>query len=259
MRDIKVTQRFTENKRTLNLFLAEATKYQPLTPAQEQTATKEELIKHNMLFVVSVAKYYHVKNIDIMDLISEGMIGLDIAADRFDKTKGFKFISYAVIWIRQKMIEYLNLHSDTVYLPRKHKEMYSKINRHLDKKNDATDDELAEVIGDHGDFYVKSYKQGHSIESMDSHYDWLDDDFQKQYASDESAEVLSDDYDRKQIVKKIYNLLDDREAFIIQKLYIEGVSLNYVGDKLNLTHERIRQIRNFALKKIRHRIGELSL
>jgi len=105
MRPIQIEKSFTQHN--IQSFLTEAAKYKPLTPEQEITATPEQLVKHSMLFVVSIAKQYGGRASDLKDLIQEGMIGLIKASERYDATKGFKFITYAVWYIQQAIMAYL--------------------------------------------------------------------------------------------------------------------------------------------------------
>jgi RNA polymerase primary sigma factor len=210
----------------------------------------DELIKSNLRFVISIAKEYQNQGLPLADLISEGNLGLIIAAKRFDYTKGFRFISYAVWWIKQAIIQSLNENSRMVRLPANVINKLSKIKREIEEfekkfERRPLDGDEIEVI-----FYP----------TVTSFNNTVNED------GDELIELLEDinsirpdvDIDADEEVKghlnKILSVLTDREKAIIEMYYgLNGsaLTLEEIGEEFNLTKERIRQIKFRSLRKLR--------
>lgn len=222
-----------------------------------------ELVKANLKFVVSVAKEYQTKGVLFSDLINEGNYGLIKAAHRFDPTRGFRFISYAVYWIKQSIIQFLNEHGRTIRLP---VNVISKIN--LTKKQMANFEfENGRLPNDNEeiDFNGESLIfEEMNISSCNSLNDYINDE------GDELCDLISDENNIEEIIvkqtdsEKLKNaldetlkVLDDREKQIISFYFglnydYEAMTLEDIGDKFDLTKERIRQIKEKAIRKLRH-------
>lgn len=209
-----------------------------------------ELVNANLRFVIKIAKQYQNKGVALADLISEGNYGLITAAQKFDHTKGFRFISYAVWWIKQAIKHSLNENSRTVRLPANMVNKLSKIKKEADdfeKENQrpATDNDI--------EFVHVPYCSSLSTpinEDGDVLGDMLSDDI---FGSPD--EVISEDENIKNQIKRAMEGLSDREKNIIYCYFgINGhpLTLSQIGEEYGLTKERIRQIKETAIRKIRN-------
>ncbi len=237
----------------------------------DQTAL-QRLTNANLRFVVSVAKQYRNQGLTLGDLINEGNLGLIKAAKRFDETKGFKFISYAVWWIRQSILAAIAENSRIVRLPLNKLGQISKLNKTYSKleqefERDPTPEELSqemditlEKIGETfaNSRYALSLDMPFQIESHDENnlLDVLDNG---EVAPDQSLieESLSAE------VRKALSILSERERAII--IFFFGIggfspaSLEEIGERFNLTRERARQIKEKSLKKLRQHSKSIGL
>jgi RNA polymerase primary sigma factor len=239
--------RFTN--KSLQQFLKEAAKYKPLSPDAEATATPEQLIKHNMLFVVSEAKKISNSATDIKDLISEGMIGLIKAANTFDHTRGFKFISYAVFSIRQAILTYIYDTQSTIRIPAKN---YRFIRIYLELKEKHDDAEIKEMNIFPKYFLrdIHHYPQVFTIENTNE-----DDEMEKQFASDEDTAKHIENLSLSKNMKSILSRLSKDEYYVIKCMYFEEFPMRaiQIAKKLNFTQERIRQLHKQALHKLKQK------
>ena len=223
----------------------------------------ERLVKSNLRFVVSVAKQYQNQGLSLGDLINEGNLGLIKAAKRFDETRGFKFISYAVWWIRQSILQALAEQSRIVRLPLNRVGALNKIGKKFSELEQAferepTASELAEQL----DMSVAEISETIKISgrhlSVDAPFvqgednrllDILPNDLQPPPDSELMRESLRVE------VQQVLTTLSQRDAEVI-KLYfgLEGVTLTLeeIGEKFNLTRERVRQIKEKAIRRLRH-------
>lgn len=214
----------------------------------------DELVNANLRFVIKVAKDYQNKGVSVADLINEGNYGLTVAAHKFDHTKGFRFISYAIWWIRQSILLCLNENSRTVRLPGNIINKLSKIKKEIDsfeKENHRLPSEheveqiqipnctsLNEFINDDNDELVNI----------------IEDNMFK------SPDVLEDEEEelkRKEMKRAMHNL-SDREIKIINHYFgIDGepMTLEIIGEEVGLTKERVRQIKESAIRKVRNNLG----
>lgn len=223
------------------------------------------LIESNLRFVVTVAKEYQKSNISLEDLISEGNIGLIRAVEKFDESRGVKFISYAVWWIRQAIVQSIYDNNNIVRLPINRININSKINKtkeHLyqELNREPTNEEISDssdiCVGYIGSSLMnctwaveKNNKDGDSDESQVSFVDGL--------AGDE-YEKIEKGFNTKAIsmgIKSVLTSLTQRESKII-KMYFgletgEEMNLREIGETLHLTNERVRQLKDHALKKLR--------
>ena len=264
-----------KGNRSLDLYLHEINKTPLLTREQEQELARrirkddksalDNLVKANLRFVVSIAKQYANQGLSLQDLINEGNLGLIKAAHRFDEKRGYKFISYAVWWIRQAMLQSLAEHSRIVRLPlNRAGTLYriGKASRQLDQElgRAPTAGEIAKKLDISEEEVELTSRIANTHVSLDDPYsNDQDDNALVDYLMDENARMpddetfehaLSDD------MEKALNTLSDREKLILS-LYFglnseEPLTLEEIGRKLGLTRERIRQIKEKAVMRLRH-------
>ena len=230
---------------------------------KEGERAKEKLVKANLRFVVSVAKQYQHQGLGLTDLIDEGNIGLVKAAEKFDETRGFKFISYAVWWIRQSILQAIAEQSRIVRLPLNQVGALSKINSEISKfeqKNQRRPSvqELSSLTN------MDEAKLDQTIKA-DNHHISIDAPFQED-DDNSMADVLASgedsradkqvDYESmaKELNTVLSNVLKDREITIVKECFGIGChekGLEEIGDQLGLTRERVRQIREKSIVKLR--------
>ncbi|MDX1478853.1 MAG: RNA polymerase sigma factor RpoD/SigA [Saprospiraceae bacterium] len=275
MRQLKITKSITNREsQSLEKYLQEIGKVDLLTPEEEVDLAKrikegdqialEKLTKANLRFVVSVAKQYQNQGLSLSDLINEGNLGLIKAAQRFDETRGFKFISYAVWWIRQSILQALAEQSRIVRLPLNKVGSLNKINRAFSEleqefEREPSADELAEVLEIPTEEVETTLGVAARHVSMDAPFvegednsllDVLENsntpgtDTQLEY-----NESLSREIDRS------LSTLTERQCDVIKLYFGIGVehpmSLEDIGEKFGLTRERVRQIKDKAINKLR--------
>jgi RNA polymerase primary sigma factor len=211
---------------------------------EEKNKLHKELIIGNLRFVVSIAKQYQNQGLDLSDLISEGNIGLIKSADRFDPNSGLKFISYAVWWIKQAMMAALNENSRTIRIP-------SNLIQETQKKKKKTSfddvDDIDEIT------YTLPFCIGLNRpinEEGDELIDVIRDPNEQN-----PEEVFRTPEEIRKRVDAILSVLDDREKVIIEKYFgLNGVESNLddLGEEFDCTKERIRQLKDKAIKKLRN-------
>ena len=223
----------------------------------------ERLTKANLRFVVSVAKQYHNQGLSLPDLINEGNVGLIKAAEKFDETRGFKFISYAVWWIRQSILQAIAEQSRLVRLPLNQVGSVNKITRELNKfeqehERKPSVDEIAERVDLPEDKIADAMKANSRHVSMDAPIADGEDssmiDFLSGDSSNTDRELAIESL--KAEVSRILKLLTDKEQKVLRAFFgIDGspeMTLDEIGEKYNLTRERVRQIKEKALRRLRH-------
>jgi RNA polymerase primary sigma factor len=223
----------------------------------------EKLTRANLRFVVSVAKQYQNQGLSLPDLINEGNLGLIKAAQRFDETRGFKFISYAVWWIRQSILQAIAEHSRIVRLPLNQVGSLNKLNKAFSKleqqfEREPTEEELAQQL-DLAEDKVKDSIQisGRHI-SMDAplvsgEESTLYDVMVNSDSPKADRDLLKESLQME--IERTLDTLSEREKEII-KLYFgigmnHGLTIDEIGEKFDLTRERVRQIKEKALKRLR--------
>ena len=230
---------------------------------REGERAKDKLVKANLRFVVSVAKQYQHQGLGLTDLIDEGNIGLVKAAEKFDETRGFKFISYAVWWIRQSILQAIAEQSRIVRLPLNQVGALSKINSEISKfeqKNQRRPSvqELSNLTN------IEEAKIDQTIKA-DNHHMSIDAPFQEDddnsmadvlASGDDSRTDRQVDYESmaKELDVVLRNVLKDREITIVRECFGIGChekGLEEIGDQLGLTRERVRQIREKSIVKLR--------
>jgi len=277
MRQLKIAKQVT-NRETASLdkYLQEIGRVDLISPEEEvelarkiragDKAALERLTKANLRFVVSVSKQYQNQGLALPDLINEGNVGLIKAAERFDETRGFKFISYAVWWIRQSILQALAEQARIVRLPlnkigsiNKINKAYSELEQKFERPPSA--EELAEFIGCTTEEIKQSLSHNGRHVSMDaplvegdesssSMYDVLANDSLPGPESNLVVESLRKDIERS------LTALTQRESDVVRLFYgLEGrspMSLDEIGVRFDLTRERVRQIKEKAIRRLKH-------
>ena len=275
MRQLKITKQVT-NRETASLdkYLQEIGKVELISAEEEVELAQrikqgdkialEKLTKANLRFVVSVAKQYQNQGLSLPDLINEGNLGLIKAAQRFDETRGFKFISYAVWWIRQSILQALAEQSRIVRLPlnkigsiNKINKTYAKLEQEFEREPNA--EEIAEVLEITEAEVKESMKNAGRHISMDAPL--VQDEDNTMYdvmKSDEAptpeTELLYESL-RKEIDRAI-STLTQREQDVVRLYFgLNGshpMTLEEIGEKFDLTRERVRQIKEKAIRRLKH-------
>ena len=261
--------------RSLSKYLQEISRFQPLDPEREiELAVRvkqgdrralKELTEANLRFVVSVAKDYQGQGLPLTDLINEGNLGLIKAAERFDESRGFKFISYAVWWIRQSVLQALAEHSRIVRLPLNRVGTISKINKASERLEQEFErapraDEIAHQL----DMRITEINDAQRIARRHHSLDTPFSDDEKNSLLDVISDSNVDDPDKElhmssleREVRDSLDTLKEREKDVI-KMYFGidreyALTLNEIGEEFGLTRERVRQIKEKAIRRLRHR------
>ena len=271
--------------RSLSRYLEEIGEYEPLKPKEEVRLAKlvrsedknkslkalKKLTQSNLRFVVSVAKKYQGQGLPLTDLINEGNLGLIKAATRFDETRGFKFISYAVWWIRQSILQALAEHSRIVRLPLNRVGTISKVTKianrlEQDIERQPNEVEIAEKLEmkpeEISDLIMISKRQSSLDEPFrngekNSLIDIVEDEGQSPLDNNLMFESLKNE------IAAALDMLTDREREIIRMYFgIERefpLTLNEIGEQFNVTRERVRQIKEIAIRRLRHKSRSKNL
>ena len=274
MRQLKISKSITNRESaSLDKYLQEIGHEELLTTDQEVELAQrirkgdkralEKLTKANLRFVVSVAKQYQNQGLSLPDLINEGNVGLIKAAEKFDETRGFKFISYAVWWIRQSILQAIAAQSRLVRLPLNQVGSVNKIARELSRfeqehERKPSVDEIAERVDLPEDKIADAMKANSRHVSMDAPIADGEDssliDFLSGDSSNTDRELAIESL--KAEVSRILKLLTDKEQKVLRAFFgIDGspeMTLDEIGEKYNLTRERVRQIKEKALRRLRH-------
>ncbi len=272
---MKITKQFTNREsQSLDKYLQEIGKVDLLTPEDEiylaiqikkgDQKALEKLVKANLRFVVSVAKQYQNQGLSLGDLINEGNLGLIKAAKRFDETRGFKFISYAVWWIRQSILQALAEQSRIVRLPlnrvgalNKIGKAYSNLEQEYEREPSAH--ELAQELSMDISEVSDTLKISGRHVSMDAPFSQGEENRLLDVLSND--EIPAPDFtlmteSLRNEIERVLSSLTGREAEVI-KLYFglnkeHSLTLEEIGEKFNLTRERVRQIKEKAIRRLRH-------
>ena len=276
MRQLKITKSITNREsQSLDKYLQDIGKEELITAEEEVELAKrikqgdqialEKLTKANLRFVVSVAKQYQNQGLTLPDLINEGNLGLIKAAKKFDETRGFKFISYAVWWIRQSILQALAEQARIVRLPlnqvgslNKINKAYSKLEQEYERPPSA--EELAQVLEVPEDKVKESLSVSGRHVSMDAPLSQSEDggslmDVMANTDSPKADNSLMAESLQREIERSL-NTLTDKEREIIRLFFgigmNHGLTLEEIGTKFNLTRERVRQIKEKAIRRLRH-------
>ncbi|MFV0555083.1 MAG: RNA polymerase sigma factor RpoD/SigA [Mangrovibacterium sp.] len=274
MRQLKITHRITnKGSDSLDKYLHEVSKEELVDIALEielaqkihqgDTKALDKLVRSNLRFVVSVAKQYQGNGLPLPDLINEGNLGLIKAAERFDETKGFKFISYAVWWIRQSIIQAISNQGRLVRLPANKSAMVKRIKRtsselEQELEREPSAEEIAEALDSSSELAQDLMRVAKHPLSMDAPlgddasqnmYDTLKSDSKTQPDDDLMDKSLHDE------IMRLLSSLDERGAEIIILYFgLNGErarSLEEIAKLLNITKERVRQLRDHSLRRLK--------
>ena len=275
MRQLKITKSITNRESaSLDKYLQEIGREELISADEEVQLAKriregdqaalEKLTKSNLRFVVSVAKQYQNQGLSLPDLINEGNLGLIKAAKRFDETRGFKFISYAVWWIRQSILQALAEQARIVRLPLNQVGSLNKINKAFSKleqefERTPSAEELAEVLDIAEDKVADTMRVSGRHVSMDAPFVQGEEntllDVLVNGDSPRADTLLISESLQKEIERSL-STLTERERDVVRLFYGIGFNHEYtleeIGDKFDLTRERVRQIKEKAIKRLKH-------
>ena len=272
MRQLKITKSITNRESaSLDKYLQEIGREELISVDREvelagrirngDRAALEELVRSNLRFVVSVAKQYQNQGLSLPDLINEGNLGLIKAAEKFDETRGFKFISYAVWWIRQSILQALAEQSRIVRLPLNQVGSMNKINKALQRfeqehERRPSAEELAEALDMPVDKIAETLKMSGRHVSVDAPFvegedNSLIDVMVNEDSPNADRGLINESLSTE--INRALATLTPREADILRKFFGIGTpekTLEEIGDELHLTRERVRQIKEKAIKKL---------
>lgn len=275
MRQLKITKSITNREsQSLEKYLQEIGKVELLSAEEEvrlaalirqgDQRALDRLTKANLRFVVSVAKQYQNQGLSLPDLINEGNLGLIKAAQRFDETRGFKFISYAVWWIRQSILQALAEQSRIVRLPLNKVGLTNRINKAFSQleqeyEREPSAEELADMLELETEEVTATLNISSRHVSMDTPLGDGDDNTLMDVMLNPNADATDEELDHKESLKteidRSLNTLTDRQQEVIRYFFGIGVdhplSLEDIGERFNLTRERVRQIKDKAINKLK--------
>jgi RNA polymerase primary sigma factor len=276
MRQLKITKSITNrDSASLEKYLADIAKEELISPEEEILLARkiregdevalDRLTRANLRFVVSVAKQYQNQGLTLPDLINEGNLGLIKAAKRFDETRGFKFISYAVWWIRQSIMHSISEHARIVRLPVNQLGSLTRINKAFTKleqefEREPSLEELATITELTVDKISDAFRISTRQVSVDAPLINGEDNSLLdviQNSEVDQADTIMMNQALKQEIERSLNVLDEKEKDVISLFFglasDEAYTLEEIGEKYNLSRERVRQIKEKALKKLRLR------
>ncbi|MBR2232951.1 MAG: RNA polymerase sigma factor RpoD/SigA [Prevotella sp.] len=278
MRQLKISKSITpRSEQSLDRYLTEISRV-PLVSTEEEVLlaqairaggkkgelAKGKLVEANLRFVVSVAKQYQNQGVALVDLISEGNIGLITAAEKFDETRGFKFISYAIWWIRQSILQAIAEYSNMVRRPQSQMAISNKIKRATNEfiqkhQRYPSADELSEIISLEIDKIEKAIQGEAHVASIDAPISEDEGTTMADMMSSSSSEYATDrkvDHDSmcSDLMRVLSTVLNERERTIVVQSFGIGCqerALDDIGCDMGLTRERVRQIRERGIDKMR--------
>ena len=274
MRQLKITKSITNRESAaLEKYLQEISKETMISAEEEVELAQrikkgdqkalERLTKANLRFVVSVAKQYQNQGLSLPDLINEGNLGLLKAAERFDETRGFKFISYAVWWIRQSILQAISEQSRIVRLPLNQVGSVNKINREINRFEQINErrpsvEEIAEKVDLPQEKIDEAMAiNGHQI-SVDAPFVEGEDNSLLDVMANNDAPMADRELVAESLKSEIQtalNALNERERNVVEASYVINqpeLTLEEIGSKFGLTRERVRQIKEKAIRKLRN-------
>ncbi|WP_028913145.1 RNA polymerase sigma factor RpoD/SigA [Prevotella sp. MA2016] len=274
MRQLKITKSITNRESAaLEKYLQEISKETMISAEEEVELAQrikkgdqkalERLTKANLRFVVSVAKQYQNQGLSLPDLINEGNLGLLKAAERFDETRGFKFISYAVWWIRQSILQAISEQSRIVRLPLNQVGSVNKINREINRFEQLNErrpsiEEIAEKVDlPHDKIDEAMNINGHQI-SVDAPFVDGEDNSLLDVMPNMDAPLADNELVEESLrseIRNALNALNERERNVVEASYginQPELTLEEIGSKFGLTRERVRQIKEKAIRKLRN-------
>ena len=274
MKQLKISKSITVRTQSLDKYLHAISREPQLTADEEVELARrikegdsdalDTLVRSNLRFVVSVAKQYHNKGVELLDLISEGNLGLIKAAEKFDETRGFKFISYAVWWIRQAIQQAIPEQSRVVRLPQNRLGEISKVRKAMmdfeqEFLRQPSNDELAEMLGMSVEKVADALSHNALSLSLDAPFGGEEDDgclLDVVSSSDapKPDESLSRNESLAIEIKRVLSQLEEREREVLQKSFGIGcdeMTLEEIAEEYNLTRERVRQIKEKAVRRLK--------
>ncbi|HRF99879.1 MAG TPA: RNA polymerase sigma factor RpoD/SigA [Bacteroidia bacterium] len=277
MRQLKITKQITNRETaSLDMYLQDIGRVELITADEEVVLAQkikqgdqkalDKLVKANLRFVVSVSKQYQNQGLSLPDLINEGNMGLIKAAQRFDETRGFKFISYAVWWIRQSILQALAEQSRIVRLPlnkigaiNKINKTFAKLEQELEREPiaeeiaeilDILPEDIRETMKNQGRHMSMDAPLGTNVEDGGSMYELMENKHEASPDNELMMESLRNE------ISRALTSLTAREADVIKLYYgLSGGhshSLEEIGEKFELTRERVRQIKEKAVRRLKH-------
>ena len=264
----------SDEETTLRLYFDDIADSRPLSREREvelsgriqegDMVARDELVNANLRFVIDVAKNYQNRGLSLSDLISAGNVGLLTAAERFDGTKGYKFISYAVWWIKQSILQSIAEHARTVRLPINKLSLLkdiSKASRKLGqgRESEPAIEEIAKELDVPMQEVLDTMMSARSVRSLDESFEEDDERSLLNILSDDNQETPDNHVlqsSARAQLEEVLESLDERELRII-RLYFgldgsESLTLEQIGGLMGLTRERVRQLKERALGKLRH-------
>lgn len=272
MQQLKISQAPTNRDPLLNRYLQEIGREELLTVDEEvelaqrirqgDQSAVDRLVRANLRFVVSVAKQYQNQGLDLMDLISEGNVGLQKAAQKFDETRGFKFISYAVWWIRQSILQALAEQSRIVRLPLNQVGSINKIRKVFNKFEQEnmrapSIDELAKELDVAPEKIAETMKVSGRQVSVDAPFQEGEDNSLLDVLTNNDLPATDAELNRDSLTTEVERALlqlHERERQILKLFFGIGcqeMTLEEIGDKFDLTRERVRQIKEKAIRRLK--------
>ena len=274
MRQLKITKSITNREsKSLDKYLSDISREEMITAEQEVELAKrikqgdqralEKMVRANLRFVVSVSKQYQNQGLSLPDLINEGNLGLIKAAGRFDETRGFKFISYAVWWIRQSILQALAEQSRIVRLPLNQVGSLNKINKTFSQLEQEFErapsmDEIADKLELTRNKVKETMKVGGRHVSMDAPFKEGEDHGLIDVLPNNDVPDTDNDLVRESLrmeIERSLKSLSERERDVIMLYYGIGAkhehTLDEIGDKFDLTRERVRQLKEKAIRRLR--------
>lgn len=274
MRQLKITKSITNRESaSLDKYLQEIGKYELISVEEEVELAQrirkgdqsaiEKLTRANLRFVVSVAKQYQNQGLSLPDLINEGNLGLIKAAEKFDETRGFKFISYAVWWIRQSIMQAINEQSRIVRLPLNQVSSLSKYNKAVSEfeqkhQRKPSPEELSKILELSPEKISDTMRVSSKHVSVDAPFVQGEENSLLDVLENPDSLVADKSLMEESLSKEIeraFSTLTERERTILRLSFGIGtqeMSLEEIGDKFGLTRERVRQIREKAIRRLRN-------
>lgn len=263
-----------DGESTVSLYFNDITTSKPLSREEEvalaarietgDMEARDQLVQANLRFVVDVARRYQNRGLALADLISAGNLGLITAAERFDGTKGYKFISYAVWWIRQSILQAIAEHARTVRLPLNKLNLLkdiSEASRQLGQGQESEPDirDIAAKLNMPPQEVINALLSARSTRSLDETFDDGDERNLLETLADTRLHAPDNDLleeSAQSHVNQVLDSLDERERYILARYFgldgQEALTLDQIGEHLGVTRERIRQIKERALGRLRH-------
>ena len=273
MRQLKITKSITNRESaSLDKYLQEIGREELVTPEAEvelaqrirkgDSVALEKLTRANLRFVVSVAKQYQNQGLSLPDLINEGNLGLIKAAEKFDETRGFKFISYAVWWIRQSILQALAEQSRIVRLPLNQVGSLNKINKALSKfeqenERQPSNEELSEMIDVPKDKISDTLRVSGRHVSVDAPFVEGEDNSLLDVLPNDDSPMADKGLVNESLnteIERALSTLTDREREIVKSFFGIGcqeMTLEEIGERFGLTRERVRQIKEKAIRRLK--------